>query len=419
MPSIPRRLPTNVQVLPPVFESTRGAVPEYLRMRSTLRGGKAAEVLAGRLTEEEYLRHIIEYLVRQGESLYKVMGSPRNPSAEARIIQAAHDARTGNQKPMNPLRLFMWLNKLSDAPTAKAAGLNPLKVLPLRSHTFSYKMVGQSPGQYSSSVFRPQADADVYERMILNSKTGPMEIVKTAAIPFVDIDTPTTGRFREVHPKLGITAGSKAEALGVLQRLADALKTTFRAYSSPGGVRAFDVTQEATPLEFYRKILASGDKGLIKKLDPHYVENTLRQSQIVPIGSAVRRWDPNTGKYYAFPQEYVYDFSGYPVRTSPKFNRNPLTDYIAAYIGKVSGAGAPKVNPEMLDTVLRMHDARAVANRARLATTAMRGDLADLVGQDIPRNLKEFIKKNYKLFVALGLLPAASATVATNEQPTA
>jgi len=416
MPATPRRLPTDVQVLPPVFPAHRMDTPEHLRLRSTLRGGHAGSVLSGQLSEQEYLRHIVSELTKQGQSLYEILGSPHNANAEARLIQAMHNAKTGAQKPADVLNLFMLLNKLSDPATARAMGKNPLKILPLRSHTYSAPLVGQKAGQYSSMVFRPQPDADITQRMILNAKTGPMEIVKTSSVPFVDIDTPTTGRFTEVHPQAGITAGSKEEALAVLQRLSNAIGSTFRAYSSPGGIRAFDVSRQAIPSDFYRKILALGDKELLAKLDPHYVDNTLKMSQLVPIGSAVRRWDPKTGKYYAFPLDYVFDFSGFPVRTSPKFNRNPLTDYVAAHIGTVAPTGKqPQVDPAMLETVLRTHDARAIANRARSANAPMLADLSDLSSQSIAPNLKEFIKRNYKLLVTLGLLPAA-ATVTTSGQ---
>lgn len=394
-----------MQVLPPplrLLPVTRDA--PGTRNPSTLKVQGAKKILSGELNEEAYVRALANELLGQSEEFYKLLGGGQDWTD--RLGQTQKMSRADIYK------AYMLASTMNTAADARARGVRQLTRLPPRMFAFSQRDADLA-GQVASSAFRPRPDAEIYELLASTPKTGPLELIKTARIPFVDVDTPSTGRFKEVHPKSGITASSKAEALDILQQLSNQLGSTLRAYVSPGGLRAFDVSRERNPMDFYRAV---GGR-LLKKLDPNYVAGSQREGWFTPVGRAVRRWDPKTKSYYPFSLENVYDFPGFPVRTGPKFNRNPLDDYIAASIGNITPQGTKvgqgTINPAMLETVLQMHDVRAAANRTPQSRSAMMGDLKELIDQGIKGPTLEFIKKNYRLLVALGLLPAAAMGVNT------
>lgn len=392
------------------------------RQPSTLKVRGAKKILQGELSEEQYVQGLARELLGQSADFYKLMGGQGSWTDRLGSVSATVSVLKDPSIPIsvkNQLRnkvykAYLLAERLRTPVVAEQFGTQAITRLPPRMFSYS----GRDPelkGQLYSAPFFPRPGAQVMEVLAATPKTGPLELIKLGRIPFLDIDTPSTGRFREVHPKEGITAASKAEALDVLQRISNQLGSTLRAYVSPGGLRAFDVSRERNPMDFYRAV----GKKLSAKLDPHYMQGSTREGWFTPIGSAVRRWDPKTGQYYPFSLENVYKYPGFNVRTGPKFNREPLDDYIATSIGNITPQGqSGPINPAMLETVLQMHDARISANRTPQSATAMRGDLLELISQGVKGSTLEFIKKNYKLLAALGLIPAATLPT-TNDNRTA
>jgi hypothetical protein len=393
---MPPRLPVDVKVVP--GPAAHWDIPNWKHVGpSTLQDLGASKVLAGQIAEQEYVRRLAKALLGESMDFYK-----RSGLLDA-VMRAPEFKNIGNKDPRELLRVFVQMQQLQNKPIAQAMGAQQLRRLPPR--VFNATERSQDiPYQLTSPFFRPDPNVGITERIVLHPKAGPLELIKTGKVPFIDVDTPTTGLHREVHVPSGITAPNKAAAVDLLSLIANKLGSTLRAYVSPGGVRAFDISKTRSPEEFYEAL----GKELTGKLDPHYVQASKRGSYEVPVGAAYRKWDSKTGKYYAFPYETVVNEPGFSVRTGPKFNRDPKKDYIAGSIGNIAPSMGGRIDPSMLETVLQMHDARIAANRSNPANAAMIQDMLELLGQGVKGPTAEFVKKNYNLLLALGLIPAAA-----------
>lgn len=393
---MPPRLPVDVKVIP--GPAMFWEAPNWKHVGpSTLQDLGASKVLAGQLSEKEYVTQLARALLGESTDFYK-----RSGLLDA-VVRAPEFKKIGRKDPRELLRVFLQLQQLQHKPIAQAMGAQQLKRLPPRIFNATERNA-DIPYQLTSPTFMPRPGVpNITERIVLHPKAGPLELMRTSKVPFVDIDTPAS-LHKEVHLPSGITAKSKAEGVEMLRAIAEKLGSTLRAYVSPGGIRAFDVSQTRSPEEFY----AALGKQLTGKLDPHYVEASKRGSYEVPVGAAYRKWDSKTGKYYAFPYETMVLEPGFSVRTGPKFNRDPKKDYIAGSIGNITPSVGGKIDPSMLETVLQMHDARIAANRSTPANAAMIQDMLELLGQGVQKPTAEFVKKNYNLLLALGLIPAAA-----------
>lgn len=336
---------------------------------------KIMQLLKGNTTEEAYLTEEKLKLLLQSSDFYKKIGlnlpkgfqqsGPKLQEALVELFKATHTGRWGDATPTRlPARLFALPDPF--LPKGQKAEIPSIKM-----------NVGRGAREYMNLT-----------------GAGPLDLVKYESMPMIDIDTPTTGRHKEVHPQLGITAGSKAEALEKIQKIADVLKSRLRTYMTPGGVRAFDISRESTPQEFLQRLEKTEEgQALSEILDPHYVAGSKRVRTYFPKGRE------EIGKTIHGPGPVYIDAPGFPSRTGPKFNRNPNEDYVAALLGDVvpSNGSAPETNANMFEQLLNTHDTRIAANTANNSSESKMLDLVELIKQGVPAKLREQIMRKYKL----------------------
>lgn len=333
------------------------------------------QLLKGNTTEEAYLTEEKLKLLLQSSDFYKKIGLnlPNNfqksgPSLQEALVELFKATHTGRWGDATPKRLPARLFALQDPFLPKGQ----------RTEIPSIKMnVGRGAKEYMNLT-----------------GAGPLDLVKYKSMPMIDIDTPTTGRHKEVHPESGITAGSKGEALEKVQKIANILKSRLRTYMTPGGIRAFDISKENTVQEFIQRLEKTEEgQALSAILDPHYMTMAKRVRMYRPKGRE------QIGISTHGPAPIFIDDSGFASRTGPKFNRNPNEDYVATLLGDVvpSSGSAPEANANMFEQLLNTHDTRIAANTTNNSSESKMLDLIEVIKQGVPAKLREQIMRKYKL----------------------
>lgn len=211
----------------------------------------------------------------------------------------------------------------------------------------------------STRVFRPEDG--VVQFISKNPKAGALEIGGfhgNQAIPMTDIDIPD-----RTHPASGVTAKTRGHAMEQLKRLIDIRRGKVqRVYITPGGVRSFEVGKTMAPREWWR----GHNVG-----DPFY-----------------RRF---TQEAHTINNENVP--ATFTFRNSPKANRAPENDYVAALLGTMGQEG--EALPESLRKVVRYHDDRIGLSLGD-HVDRVRPKVADILNE-LPPELVEQVKRRYGL----------------------
>lgn len=179
-----------------------------------------------------------------------------------------------------------------------------------------------------------------------------MEFNLFGNVPMQDWDFPDG-----LHPEVAVTINDLGDVLPRLEEHANRHKDKWRLYTTPGGVRAFnlskqvkptDIIQDTPAAEFYRQSLNS---------DPYYAKYTSEN----PHGWASR-------------------ISGKPKR---------LNDFVAYHLADV---GPGVIHPENLDIVTRYHDIPILENKyvsdmdPHLISRASAHDLVNRHLSKVPRS---------------------------------
>jgi hypothetical protein len=211
----------------------------------------------------------------------------------------------------------------------------------------------------STRVFKPEPG--VVQFVTKNPKAGAIEIGGfhgKDAVPMTDIDMPDP-----THPEAGITARTQGQAMEQLQRLIKLGRgRSQRVYITPGGVRSFEVGVTMDPGKWWK----GHDIG-----DPFYrrftsLPRTINNEKISPT---------------------------FTFRNSPKSNRAPGKDYIAALLGTLGSKDA--VLPESLRKVTRYHD-RRIGLTLDDHINRVRPKVLEIL-DELPPELVEQVKHRYGL----------------------
>lgn len=230
--------------------------------------------------------------------------------------------------------------------------------------------VGLSPflkelAEHSNSpVFRPEEG--VIQYISRNPKAGALEIggfYGDRAVPMTDIDIPDA-----THPESGITAQTRGHAIEQLERLIKMGKgLAQRVYITPGGIRSFEMGATMPPSKWWK----GHEVG-----DPFYRRFTTAPRGLIEEGK-LKRMSPT-----------------FTFRNSPKLNREPGSDYVAALLGTLGEEAAQL--PESVRKVTRYHDARIDQSRDPKAAAQLATNILNVL-QEMPANLQEQVKRRYGL----------------------
>ena len=268
-----------------------------------------------------------QQLIRSQQQQQKLLNQPARPQLEGQIIG------TINRTPMGLFFGGALPQELTKYPSINYLGSTDPNVYYRRQHNLmgaDARPTAERPGKI-------------------------MELVGTEQVPMADWDFPGPD-----HPANSITnvltLGDAEERLQ--QYVSQNPEAAFRLYRTPGGIRAWDLTTQATPGQYNRAF-----KEL--EVDPNYAQISQQDS-----GQKLRYL---RGTPFERPQDARVFFS----RISPKPGR---IDYVAQPIGEIRGAKAQDNNPINERFVIAWHDypiqqAWLQGNAKRVAMETIKQDL--------------------------------------------
>lgn len=240
--------------------------------------------------------------------------------------------------------------------------------MPLAVHSYGSapRIIGEDNldsdgyGNYASEALfsKPElilSKAPLIKRVVgeLPRNAGPVEYMQFGNIPMQDWDFPDA-----IHPNAAVTVRHLGDAYASLvKRTTDNANERWRMYLTPGGIRAWNLTDQVTPTQ----------------------QNTAREY----------RDSMNSDPLYAMFSERENVWSS---RISAK---NRPDDFVAYPIAEV-GNGLP--NPQNLNLVQRYHDIPIIENRAASQLPAyglpQSGvELLERQMQTLPRKVQPAIEK--------------------------
>ena len=321
-----------------------------------------------RLTQGEVLKQVLDNVnYKYAIDIENVIAQQNNPQLSQELVKSQqYQQKLLNKQPRPPLEGQM-IGMLNRTP----AGL------------FLGGKLPQNLSTYPAVSYLASTDPNVYYRRQHNLK-GPgtvptakdpgkiMEFVGTEQVPMADWDFPGPD-----HPANSITnvrtLGDAEERLQ--QYVSQNPESAFRLYRTPGGIRAWDLTTQASPHQYAR-----AHKEL--DIDPNYARISREDSRA--------RLNFLDNSPYQRPADAAVFFS----RISPKPGR---VDYVAQPIGEIRGAKAQRDNPINQRFIRNWHDLpiKEAWLQGQAKQTAM-----ETIKQDLP-TASQFLQQQVRNYLNL------------------
>ena len=321
-----------------------------------------------RLTQGQVLQQALDNVnYKYAIDIQNVIAQQNNPQLNQQLVRSQQHQQKLLNQPARPQIEGQLIGGLNRTP----AGL------------FLGGLIPQDLSKYPGVNYLGSTDPNVYYRRqhkLMGADARPtaerpgkiMEFVGTEQVPMADWDFPGPD-----HPANSITnvrtLGDAEERLQ--QYVSQNPEAAFRLYRTPGGIRAWDLTTQATPGQYNRAF-----KEL--EVDPNYAQISQQDS-----GQKLKFL---RGTPFARPQDARVFFS----RISPKPGR---IDYVAQPIGEIRGAKARINNPINRDFVRNWHDdpIRQAWLQGQAKQTAM-----ETIKQDLP-TASQFLQQQIRNYLNL------------------
>lgn len=224
-------------------------------------------------------------------------------------------------------------------------------------------------------MMMPSAPASLYElpepgvirKLEFKKNKNPQHLKDGKHVEFYSFDDTPMGDWDwpdDIHAGSSVNIRNMGDVYDRLNRFThDNPNSRFRVYMTPGGVRAFDMTNKMTPRKY-------DESGMFRALqvDPNYYKLAMDQPK-------------------AYGTDGFMPDQGFATRTSGKPGRKE--DFVAFYLGDV-GKGLP--NPENRRIVTMYHDMPIIKNIAKegMSPEKLVDSGVELLARQLPTVPKEY-----------------------------